>query len=267
MTSPFGTESSPSRDGMTLTVVGCSGSLPGPESAASCYLVEAPYDGGRFRLLLDLGSGALGALQRIAPLESIGAVALSHLHADHCLDLCGFYVVRKYHPGGAWPRLPVWGPDGTAERMCRAYDIAPNPGMQEEFAFHTYPDGDFEIGPFTVTVSTVDHPVTSYALRISDGQRTLVYSGDTGPCSSLNELAKGCDLLLAEASFVDDAANPPNLHLTGKQAALAAAVAGTGRLLLTHIPPWHSAEAVLAEATPHFRGPTELAAPGATYDV
>ncbi len=268
MTSPFGAEPpSTPREGMTLTVVGCSGSFPGPESAASCYLVEAPYDGRRFRLLLDLGSGALGALQRIAPLQSIDAVALSHLHADHCLDLCGFYVVRKYHPGGAWPRLPVYGPDGTAERMCRAYDIAPNPGMQQEFTFRTYPDGEFEIGPFTVTVSAVDHPVASYALRVSDGRRTLVYSGDTGPCSSLNELAKGCDLLLAEASFVEGAANPPHLHLTGRQAAMAADMAGAGRLVLTHIPPWNSGVAALAEAAPHFRGRIDLASPGDTYRV
>nr|MBA2717467.1 MBL fold metallo-hydrolase [Propionibacteriales bacterium] len=71
---------------MKLTVVGCSGSLPGPESAASCYLLEAPYEGRTFRLLLDLGSGALGPLQRYADLAAIDAVALSHLHADHCLD-------------------------------------------------------------------------------------------------------------------------------------------------------------------------------------
>ena len=80
---------------MKVTVVGCSGSFPGPDSAASCYLLEAPYDGRTFRLLLDLGSGALGPLQRYADLESIDAVALSHLHADHCLDLCSFYVFRN----------------------------------------------------------------------------------------------------------------------------------------------------------------------------
>ena len=94
---------------MKPTVVGCSGSFPGPDSAASCYLVEAPYEGRTFRLLLDLGSGALGPLQKYVELDQVDAVALSHLHPDHCLDLCGFYVVRKYHPSGALPRLPrLW---------------------------------------------------------------------------------------------------------------------------------------------------------------
>src|SRR5487761_81872 len=98
-----------------LTVIGCSGSFPGPDSPASCYLVEA--DG--FRLLLDLGNGALGALQRHAPLDGIDAVCLSHLHADHCLDLCSFWVARTYHPEGPRPRIPVYAPAGTAARMAR----------------------------------------------------------------------------------------------------------------------------------------------------
>ena len=60
---------------------------------------------------------------------AVDAVLLSHLHADHCLDLCGYYVLRKYHPGGVAPRVPVWGPEGTAARMARAYDLPPSPGM------------------------------------------------------------------------------------------------------------------------------------------
>lgn len=252
---------------MKLTVVGCSGSLPGPESAASCYLLEAPYEGRTFRLLLDLGSGALGPLQRYADLAAIDAVALSHLHADHCLDLCGFYVFRKFRPDGLLDPLRVYGPAGTAERMARAYDLDPSPGMSAEFDFSTYPDKDFSLGPFTVSVAAVDHPPPAYALRLSDGQRALVYSGDTGPCPALETLAGGCDLLLAEAAFLERPGNPEHLHLTGRQAAETASRAGAGRLVLTHVPPWYSPADVLAEASPHFEGDIELAAPGNQYDV
>jgi ribonuclease BN (tRNA processing enzyme) len=252
---------------MRLTVVGCAGSYPGPDSAASCYLVEAPYDDGTFRLVLDLGNGALGPLQRHTPLDEVGAVALSHLHADHCLDLCGFYVVRKYHPDGPMPRLPVYGPDGTAARMARAYDIDPDPGMTREFDFRAYPDEPFEVGPFTVTARLVEHPVSAYALRITDGRRTLAYSGDTGACGPLVEVAKDCDLLLAEASFLERSDNPHRLHMTGPDAASTAERAGAGRLVLTHIPAWHDREEVLAEARPHFSGDTSLASAGAVYDV
>jgi len=107
-----------------LTVIGASGSYPGPESPASCYLLEAEHQGRTWRVLVDLGSGALGVLQRHIDPVTVDAVLLSHLHADHCLDLCGFYVLRKYHPTGPQPRIPVWGPEGTAVRMAKAYDLA-----------------------------------------------------------------------------------------------------------------------------------------------
>jgi ribonuclease BN (tRNA processing enzyme) len=252
---------------MRLTVVGCSGSFPGPDSAASCYLLEAPFEGRTFRLVLDLGSGALGALQRHVDLRSVDAVALSHLHADHCLDLCGFYVVRKYHPAGHLGRIPVYGPPGTAARLARAYDLDEHVGMRGEFTFETYPDESFTIGPFEVQVARVDHPVPAYALRVSAAGRALVYSGDTGPCAALDEIADGCDLLLAEASFVEGGDNPEHLHLTGADAGRVADKAGVGRLVLTHVPPWHDPQVALSEARAHYPGDVEVAAPGAGYDV
>ncbi len=251
---------------MRLTVIGCSGSFPGPDAAASCYLIEAPYGDGTFRLLLDLGSGALGPLQRHASLESIDAVVLSHLHADHCLDLCGFYVVRKYHPQGALPRLPVYGPAGAAARLARAYDLDDPDGMSHEFEFRDYPTAPFQVGPFTVSAVEVDHAVLAYALKVSDGDATIVYSGDTGPCSSFDKVSAGADLLLAEASFVG-ADNPPHLHLTGRDAALVAKRGAVGQLVLTHIPPWHSPDDVMKQARPHFDGKISLAVPGATYEL
>ncbi len=101
---------------MRLTIVGCSGSFPGPDSPASCYLVEADDDSGRtWRVLLDLGNGSLGPLQRHVDLADLDALLISHLHPDHYMDACGLYVARRYHPAGAvGPALPVYGPTGIA---------------------------------------------------------------------------------------------------------------------------------------------------------
>jgi ribonuclease BN (tRNA processing enzyme) len=249
-----------------LTIVGCSGSYPGPESAASSYLLEEEHEGRTWRILLDLGNGALGQLHRYVDPLAIDAVFLSHLHADHCLDLCGYYVMRKYHPTGPQPRIPVWGPAGTAERMAKAYDLPLDPGMTEEFAFLDH-GAAVELGPFRVETREVVHPVTAYSLRVTAGGRTLVYSGDTGPCPALDEHATGADLLLAEASFRDADDNPPDLHMTGSDCGRTASRAGVSRLVLTHIPPWHDEADAEAEARSEWSGRLDLAAAGATYEV
>jgi ribonuclease BN (tRNA processing enzyme) len=250
-----------------LTIVGCSGSYPGPDSPASCYLLEEQDEDGRtWRILLDLGSGALGALHHYADPLSIDAVALSHLHPDHCLDLCGFYVLRKYHPSGQQPRLPVYGPGGTGERMTRAYDLPDGVGMGQEFDFRAYTAG-LTIGPFTVEAVPVVHPVEAYGLRVTAGGSSVAYTGDTAPCEALDRLADGVDLLLAEASFRHGDENPPEIHMTGKDGGELAGRAGVGRLVITHVPPWFDKAGMLAEAQSVWDGPAELARAGAVYDV
>jgi len=251
---------------MRLTIVGCSGSYPGPDSPASCYLVEAEQEGRIWRIVLDLGNGALGALHRYADPLSIDAVLLSHLHADHCIDITSYYVLRKYHPSGSRPPIPVYGPDGTPGRLARAYDLPKSPGMTEEFSFHFYPDHPFAIGPFAITARVVKHPVPGYALRIESDGKVLAYSGDTGPCEALVATARDADLFLCEASFVEGGDNPPDLHLTGTEAAQAAIDAGVGYLVLTHVPPWHDAGTIFAESA-IFEGPRQLAAPGVVYEL
>jgi len=251
---------------MRLTIVGCSGSYPGPESPASCYLVEAEHEGRTWRLVLDMGNGALGALHRYADPLAIDAVLLTHLHADHCIDMASYYVLRKWHPSGPQPQIPVWGPKGTGRRLARAYDLPKKPGMREEFEFHRY-HGRFRIGPFTITPVPVDHPVPAYALRIEAGGAALAYTGDTGPTDALRTLARGVDLLLSEASFRAGDDNPPSLHLTGEEAGQVAAAAGVARLVVTHVPPWHDADGILAEAKRAYDGPAELAAPGVVYEL
>jgi ribonuclease BN (tRNA processing enzyme) len=253
---------------MRLTIIGCAGSYPGPDSAASCYLVEAPYEGRTYRLVVDLGNGALGVLQQYAAIEDLDAIAVSHLHPDHYMDICGMYVYRKYVPGGPLPRIPLWGPTGSADRFAEAYDLPLDPGMTEELDVSVWTDGvPVQLGPFTVTPTRVDHPVESYALRIEEDGHVLVYSGDTGPTPALVDAARGADALLCEASFTDADDNPPHLHLTGTDAGKAATAAGVGRLLLTHVPTWTDHDEVAAEAKAAFTGPSELVVSGTVYEV
>ena len=246
--------------GMRLTMVGCSGSMPGPHSAASCYLLEA--DG--FRLVVDLGNGAVGALQRYTALNQVDAVALSHLHADHCLDMCPLWVARKYSDEDPLRLIPVYAPAGAAERIARAND---DPDVTGVFDFVTLTPGQHRIGPFAVTTGHVAHPVETFAFRFEHGGHALTYSGDTGESPALVELARSADVFLCEAGFPDLPDLPPNLHLCGRQAGEHAARAGAGRLILTHLAPDYDPEESLAGAAGAFGGPVSLAAPGQVLDL
>lgn len=265
---------------MKLTIVGCSGSFPGPASPASCYLITA-HDGVRpWRILLDLGSGALGAVQKYMDLQDIDAIFLTHLHPDHCMDLCGLHVAVRWDPNG-WSagRIPVWGPAATADRLATAYGLELDPGMREEFDFHLWTEGEpVELGPFRITPHAANHPVKeAYALRVEateydgtgvDRVSTLAYSGDTDSCPGLEEAAQNAQLFLCEAAFEegrDDAIR--GVHLTGKRAAQAAAKANARRLLLTHLPVWTDANRVVAEALPEYSGDVAVAVAGVHYYI
>jgi ribonuclease BN (tRNA processing enzyme) len=244
-----------------LTVVGCSGSAPGPNSPASCYLVE--HDG--FRLLLDLGNGAFGALQGLADPATVDAVFLSHLHADHCLDVAPFVVWHRYSGRASKERVPMYAPVAAERRLALAYD-ADGDGITDVFDFVPVGPGSFTLGPFEVTLARTAHPIECYAIRLTVDGRSLVYTGDTGPCDRIVELARGADVLLAEAAHPPGPGLPGGLHLTGREAGEHAAAAKVGRLLLTHVPAWVDEIGQLFAASAVFPE-TELVRSGATYEI
>jgi ribonuclease BN (tRNA processing enzyme) len=251
---------------MKLTIVGCAGSYPGPESPASCYLLEAPFEGRTYRLLIDLGSGALGQLQRYCDLAEIDAIAISHMHADHCFDLSGLHVVAKYHPNGAYPQIPLFAPSGSEDQLASIYGLHPGQGLNDQFQFSPWVDGGtVQLGPFEILSRKVVHPIASYGMRITDGTSTLVYSADTGPTDLLIDLAKDADAFLCEASFVESAVNPPALHLTGAEAGHYAKQSGVGQLLVTHVPAWIDRAEVEDEVKAAWDGPYSLVNAGDTF--
>ncbi len=130
-------------------------------------------------------------------------------------------------------------------------------------------DGEpVRLGAVTVLPRLVMHPTESYALRITDPSgATLVYSGDTGMCESLVDLARDADIFLCEASWTDSPDRPRHLHLSGTEAGRAAQRAGVRQLLITHIPPWTSREDVIAEAKAEFDGPVHAVVAGECIEV
>ncbi len=256
---------------MLLTVLGCSGSAPGPRAASSGYLLEA--DG--FLLGVELGHGVLAEMQAVRDPLALDALLFSHLHPDHCADFAALTVLRRYHPAPSRDpranRLPVYAPGDAADRFVAAYSPnaaeRANEDLGDVYEFRPLTEGVVHIGPFEVTAVTAAHPCEAYSFRFVHGGRSLVYTGDTGPSAPLDRLAKGADAVLAESSWTHSTRRPADLHMSGTEAGRLARTASAGRLLVTHVPPWTDRAAVLAEATAEFTGPTHLVAQGETLDI
>jgi ribonuclease BN (tRNA processing enzyme) len=246
---------------MRITVLGKSPSWQDAGGACSGYLAES--DGAR--LLLDCGNGVFGKLRAAVDYASIDAVVLSHLHADHFLDLVPFAYALTYSPRRGRRRPALHAPPGAGAIFRRVTGAWGSEDLIEQaFDLREY-DGDEElaVGPMTVRFHEVAHFVQTFAVELRSGAGRFVFGADTGPSEGLVAFATGADVLMAEATLVD----PDSGHLTATQAGEHAARAGVGRLVLTHITDEIDLEQALAGARSSFDGPVEIAREGATYEV
>ena len=238
---------------LTLTVLGCDGSWPGPGGACSGYLVRP----GDTTLLVDAGPGTFANLQlRMDPARLTGVV-LSHVHPDHWSDLQGLATHGRF--AQATPRTPlaVLAPDGVARRS----GLETSPVL----AWHTVSDGQVvTVGDISCRFHRTDHVRDTLAVRIEGGGRVLGYSADTGPAWSLTELGTDLDLLLCEATYTAAFEGTAD-HLSGRQAGLQARRADIRRLVLTHRWPTVDAGTLAAEAEAAFGGAVEQAAIGKEF--
>ncbi|CCH31477.1 MBL fold metallo-hydrolase [Actinosynnema sp. NPDC047251] len=210
----------------TLTALGTATPYPRPDRACSGYLLSTPTT----RVWVDAGPGSLANLQRHTTPDRLDAVWISHTHADHTADLLPTYYALLHADLTPTRPLPLYGPPGLAHRLeTFLASTGPNPA-HAAFEVHELHDGHrADVGDLTLTSHAVQHGLPAFGLRATHGDRTLAYSGDTGPCPALHALAAGADLLLCEA----DGTDPSPVHCTPEDAADAARSAG--RLLITHI--------------------------------
>jgi ribonuclease BN (tRNA processing enzyme) len=243
-------------EALTLTILGCSGTYPGPGDACSGYLVRA----GDTAVVVDLGTGTLANLQVHLDPGAVDALVLSHEHPDHWLDLPVLRNALRYvlEVEG----LDVYGTAGTLRLAATLID-----GLAPTLDWHTVgPGATAEVGSMRLRFGLTDHPVETLAVRVDAGGRSLLYSADTGPAWAPGELADGVDLLLCEASLRpgDEGAVQ---HLSGRQAGELARAVGAGRLVLTHMVPGVDVEAQQKAAADAYGGPVTVAATGATLAV
>lgn len=223
--------------GVRLIVVGSSPAWPNPGGAQSGYLVEGPG-----RLLLDCGPGVLARLRATnGGWPRVDAIVITHWHLDHWGDLVPWVWGNMVGPGRDREQPELWLPPEGRERIR---DFGLRLGWEDMFET-TFRVRDYEEEvPFRtaagleVTALRLPHyTLRTYGLRVSDGSRTLAYSGDTGPDRRLAELARGADLFVCEATLErGDLDGSPRGHLSAEEAVAAFQASGAKRLLLTHRP-------------------------------
>lgn len=265
---------------MRLTVVGSTGSMSGPEGAASCYLVQADGvdpDTGEERtwsLIMDLGPGAFGQLWKYLTPRDLDAVLISHGHADHMADIISLQVYLKWHPDGEIRGLPIYGPEDIPTRIIQIEGYRTDFSEYEAFDYRPITQGtEFQVGPMKISAFRGLHPVESYGFRIegpSEGDCeetvTLAYTGDTDSCEGMDRMAEGAELLLSECGFTD-AVEVRGIHLSGTRAAELANRASVNCLVLTHIQPWTNPSVPLDEAERVLGVRPQVAVAGGTWEV
>jgi len=228
-----------------ITVLGKSPSWQDIDGACSGYLIEE----GKTALLLDCGNGVFSKLRRFIDYVDVDAVVLSHLHADHFLDLVPYAYALTYAPrqqpvpvhrwnGTDEPARPrLYAPPGASavfRRVCGAW--GPEDLIEGAFDLHEYdPGAPIVVGDLRLRFAEVPHYLKTHAIEVSaNGSGRFVFGADTRPTDDLVAFADGTDLLMVEATLPRPERAGQRGHLTPEEAGEHGRLAKARRLVITH---------------------------------
>lgn len=239
---------------MKVTVIGEWGGFPKVNGASSGYLFQS----NRFNLLVDCGSAVLSKLQRYIPVEQLDAVILSHYHHDHVADIGPLQHARlvKRYMGIQQVTLPIYGHLLDEEGFARLTHDVDTIGVAYD------PTQSIQIGPFTITFQQTIHPAPCFAMRITDGNTTVVYTGDSAYLEAFHTFAKQADVLICECNFYEGMDGRSAGHMNSIEAATIAKEAQVDTLLLTHLPHFGNLQDLVQQAKKVFSGNVMLAKEG-----
>ena len=266
------------RRSVQLTVLGKSPSWQDSDGACSGYLIQE--DG--FTLLLDCGNGVFSKMRPHVDYIDVDAVLITHMHADHFLDLVPFSYALRYAPRqqpvpvGGFPGTDVpahpalYLPHGGGDVVRRVVGCWGNDDLVDvAFALREYEcDDELTIGPWSARFCEVPHYVPTFAVELTGpaGKR-FTFGADCRPNEQLVNFARGTDMLLIEATLPRPERDGVRGHLTAREAGEHGRGAGAQRLIITHYSDELDPELTRSEATDAFGGPVEMAHEGAVYSV
>lgn len=248
-------------------VVGSSPSIQRPGRACSSYLIRTAAAA----VLLDVGSGAIGNLQLALDYASLDAIVVSHMHADHFLDLVPLRYGLVYGPHRRATPLPLWLPPGgraTLLAICAVFHSNPAEFLAAAFDVGEYdPKHSMQVGDLTLSFAPAQHYIEAYAIRADRDGVGVTYSGDTAPCDPVATLARGSALFVCEATLGLQSEPSPRGHCSASEAGALAAQAGVARLALTHYYAGTDSAAIVEAASAEFSGIVTAVDDGSSFDV
>jgi ribonuclease BN (tRNA processing enzyme) len=258
---------------MSITILG--GSAAGGNSGAGCagYVVKS----NQTTIVLDFGPGTLLELRRHADFRGLAGIVVSHLHADHVLDLVALRYALAYNPIAPKGLIPLWMPPGGISFLESVADAFADAGEERAFFPSTFnvaeydPGSTLTIGDITIRFARTVHYRPCWAMRLSRQDAPgsdLLYTADTGPAANLEGFGGGCRIVLSEATLVKDSGEllETRGHLTATEAGTLAACVGAETLILTHLWEENGFDGQRERASLTFAGNIEIARPGLAID-
>jgi ribonuclease BN (tRNA processing enzyme) len=260
-----------------ITVLGKSPAWQDANGACSGYLIEEDD----FRLLLDCGNGVFAKLREVCDYVDVDAVLITHLHADHILDLVPFSYALAYAP--RQQPVPVGGFPGTDCPACPALHVPPGARgvfrhivrcwgqeslIESAFSLSEYdPLAELKLGPFTVRFCEVPHFTTTFAVELTSNGSRFTFSADCSPNDELVEFARDTQLLLIEATLPRPERTGIRGHLTPGEAGDHGRRARAQHVVLTHYSDELDAGWARASAQETYGAPVDMAVEGAVYEL
>ena len=264
---------------MQVKVLGKSPSWQDAGGACSGYLVQD----GETSLLLDCGNGVFSKLRSEIDYTDVDVVVISHLHADHFLDLVPYAYALTYAPRQQPVAIPPWwegtahpakptlhAPKGARDVFRRVVGAWGNEDLIENaFDLHEYETDDVSaVGALRLRFQPVPHYLPTCAVEVIsslNGGGRLTYGADCSPTDDLVDFAQGTDLLIIEATLPRPERTGMRGHLTPEEAGDHGRRANAKRLVLTHISDELDEVWAREEAERSYGGPVEVAREGAVY--
>ena len=259
---------------MQAVILGSGSAVPDPVRGNPSQAVVV----GDTILLFDCGERTTVNLTGagINPLN-VDYLFFTHLHWDHMCDY-GYFVMTTWNCGRKKP-VKVYGPPGTEHmsdstiygshkadvEYVRQYIKAlpshikdrplPSPAIEVQEIEEGF---EFQGEDFKVIAGRVEHHqrigMPSVAYRVESALGVIVMSGDTAPCESMIDLARGADILIHDTAFLDEIIEQRQMwsHSGPSGAARVAEAAGVGKLVLTHLGPYTSPQAAVDMALMYY---------------